>query len=101
GRTFGRCLTPSGGLRTLAVEHTFARPTNPGGGDADRTAAGNLGLPGRLRRPPRLPADGARDRRSRRTGGAVAGARPPCAPRARRSAAARPDEAARPGARRT
>src|SRR5262249_45919089 len=84
----------------LYSEHTFARQPTLEAENADGTAAGDLGLPRRLRRRPRLPADGARDRRGRGTGVALDGARPPCESRARRSVAARPDEAARPGARR-
>src|SRR5262249_48691671 len=82
-------------------EHTFARPTNPGGGDADGTATGDLGLPRRLRRPPRLSPDRARDRRGRGARIPLDRARAPREPRARGPLAARPDQAARAGARRS
>ena len=48
-----------------------------------------------LRRPSRLSADGARDRRGGRPRLALDGARAPREPRARRAAPARPDQAAR------
>src|SRR5207302_2976257 len=81
-------------------EHTFAHAPNPGGGDADGTTAGDLGLPRRLCRPARLPAHRAGDRRCGRAGLALDRPRSPGQPRARRAAQARPDEAAGGGARR-
>src|SRR6266566_2804375 len=62
---------------------------------AHRTAAGDLGLPGRLRRPARLPADGAGDRGRGRARVAFDSARSPGEPRAGRIAETRPDEASR------
>src|SRR5205823_7448081 len=65
---------------------------------AHRTAAGDLGLPGRLRRSARLPADGAGDRGRGWARVAFDGSRSPGQPRAGRVAETGPDEAARPRA---
>src|SRR5436190_11064482 len=83
-----------------SVEHTFARPTNPGGADADGTATGDLGLPRRVRRRARLSPDRTGDRRGRRPGLTLDGACPPRQPRACRTAQARSDQAAGARARR-
>src|SRR6476620_11193416 len=68
--------------------------------NADGTTAGDLGLPRRLRRPARLPAHGAGDRRGRRPRLALDRPRAPGEPGARRAAQARPDQAPGPRARR-
>src|SRR5918911_2868465 len=65
--------------------------------DADRTAAGDLELPGRLRRPARLSPDRARDRRRGRARVSLDRARAPREPRACGAPEARPDEATRAG----
>src|SRR5438094_6569247 len=79
-----------------ALEHTFeANREREARSGAHRATAGDLGLPGRLRRPARLPADGPRDRGGGRPRLALDRARAPREPRARRAPAARPDEAAR------
>src|SRR2546425_8109235 len=54
-------LTTSGRISSLDGEHTFDRELNPGGGDADGTTAGDLGLPRRLRRHTWLPPHCAGD----------------------------------------
>ena len=77
-------------------EHTFVLVNEPPRSPrAHRPPTGDLELPRRVRRPPRLPADRARDRRAGRARVAVDRARPSREPRARRAAQARPDEAAR------
>src|SRR5438093_5179269 len=61
---------------------------------AHRTAAGDLGLPGRIRRPAWLPAHCAGDRGRGWARVSFDGSRSSCEPRAARLAEARPDEAA-------
>src|SRR5258708_36250747 len=85
-------LTPSEGLGIL-LSNTRS-DTNPWRRLAHRQTTGNLGLPGRVRGEPRLPADGAGDRRARRARLALDRPRAPREPRARGLPEARPDEAA-------
>src|SRR5581483_5210534 len=100
GPSFGTALvvglTPSGGVSTLLSNTRSTRPLarRPESG-AHRTPAGDLDLSRRLRRPARLPADRARDRRGRRARLAVHRPRPPGQPRAGGAPPPRPDEAAR------
>jgi len=94
-------LTLSGRSATFFGEHTFVYLRRRR--SAHRTAAGDLGLPGRLRRPAWLPADGAGDRGRRRARVSLDGARTPGQSRAGRIAQTRPDQtsrarALRPGA---
>src|SRR5580765_4378788 len=96
----GLRLTPSAGVSTLMANTRSTETLTLGGGDADGTATGDLGLPRRLRRRAWLPAHRAGDRRGGRAGLALDGARPPGEPRARRAAQAGPDEAAGRRARR-
>src|SRR2546428_13558813 len=93
-------LTASGGVFTLVTNTRSIGQLTPGGGDADGTTAGDLGLPRRLCRQTRLPAHRAGDRGGGRAGLTLDGARTPCQPRAGRTAQTRPDEAPRPRARR-
>src|SRR5207237_10109825 len=77
-------------------EHTFVIPRRRR--SAHRTAAGDLGLPRRLRRPARLPADGAGDRGRGRACVSFDSPCPPCESRAGRAAETRSDEASCPRA---
>src|SRR5438034_511227 len=81
-------LTASEGVSTLVTNTRSIDQPTLGGGDADGTTAGDLGLPRRLRRHTRLPADRAGDRRSGWAGIAFDGPCPPCEPRASRIAQA-------------
>src|SRR5438093_6287345 len=87
-------LTPSAGVSTLVTNTRSTHHPTPGGGDADGTTAGDLGLPRRLRRPTRLPADCAGDRRGRWACFPIDRARAPGQPRAGWAAQTRPDQAA-------
>ena len=83
-------------VNTCFVNTCFVNDVRPRRADAHGAPAGDLELPRRVRRRARVPAHGPRDRRARRPGVAVDGARAPREPRAGGAPPARPDEAARP-----
>src|SRR5256886_17528538 len=89
-------LTASEGVSILVTNTRSIDHPTPGGGDADGTTAGDLGLPRRLRGCSRLPAHSAGDRRGGWGPAPPHGAPPPPRPPASRPSSAQPPPTPRP-----